>query len=136
VDAQFIFISHFMGQIDLRHVQWLCDMGEELERQCDFSAALKYYYAGNAYFAKLDGFNIEPASSTNTDHFDHLKLYETMCNSLQAVAVDEKYSEWVEQHPGVVLSGDFDLIIRIRHLKHCLNLASSETNPCLQHVRE
>jgi hypothetical protein len=130
-----LFLFLIMGQIDLRHVQWLCDMGEELERQCDFSAALKYYYAGNAYFAKLDGFNIEAESSTNIDDFDHLKLYETMCNSLQAVAVNKEYSEWVDQHPGVVLSGDFDNLIRIRHLKHCLNLASSETNPCLQHVR-
>ena len=111
-------------------------MGEELERQCDFSAALKYYYAGKIYFAKLDNVEIGFESVCNIGAFDHKQLYETICRALQAVGDDAKFSAWVEKHPGVVLSKEFDLENQTRHLRHCLNLSSIETAPSLLHVRE
>jgi hypothetical protein len=111
-------------------------MGEELERQCDFSAALKYYYAGKIYFAKLDNVDIGFKSACNIGPFDHQQLYETICCAMQAVGDDAKFSAWVEKHPGVVLSKEFDLENQTRHLRHCLNLSSLETTPSLLHVSE
>ncbi len=129
-------IVHTTLQIQRTHIAWLRDMGEELERQCDFSAALKYYYAGKMYFAKLDSFEIGFESVCNIGPFDHKQLYETICCALQAVVDDAKFSAWVEKHPGVVLSKEFDLENQTRHLRHCLNLSSIETTPTLLHVRE
>lgn len=128
-------IVHTTLQIHPRHIAWLRAMGEELERQCDFSAALKYYYAGKVYFAKLDNLEIGVESIRSIGPFDHKQLYETICCALQALVEDATFSAWAEKHPGVVLSKEFDLENQSRHLKHCLNLSSIETTPTLLHVR-
>lgn len=41
-------------QIQPKHVEWLLEKGKSLERACDFATALKYYFAGNVYFSRLD----------------------------------------------------------------------------------
>ncbi len=33
---------------------WILDTGKELERACDFAMALKYYFAGRMFFARLN----------------------------------------------------------------------------------
>ncbi len=129
-------IAHITHQIQRQHILWLQATGEELERQCDFSAALKYYYAGKVYFAKLDNVEIGFESECKIGEFDHKQLYETMCCALQAVADDANYRLWVETHPGAVLSKEFSSDSQTTHLKHCLNLSSSGSNPSLLHVRE
>ncbi len=45
-----IFIYNL--QIQDTHLEWLLEKGKELERACEFSMALKYYFAGKMYFAK------------------------------------------------------------------------------------
>ena len=34
-------------------IQWLLVRGQELERACNFATALKYYFAGRMFFARL-----------------------------------------------------------------------------------
>jgi hypothetical protein len=34
-------------------VKWILETGKELERACDFAMALKYYFAGRMFFARL-----------------------------------------------------------------------------------
>jgi hypothetical protein len=34
-------------------IQWLLVRGQELERACNFAIALKYYFAGRMFFARL-----------------------------------------------------------------------------------
>ena len=34
-------------------VEWILETGKELERACDFAMALKYYFAGRMFFARL-----------------------------------------------------------------------------------
>jgi hypothetical protein len=40
-------------QIKIKHIVWLLNKGKALERACEFSSALKYYFAGNMYFSRL-----------------------------------------------------------------------------------
>ncbi len=34
-------------------ISWLLDRGKALERACDFATAIKYYFAGRMFFARL-----------------------------------------------------------------------------------
>lgn len=34
-------------------IMWLLGRGKELERACDFATAIKYYFAGRMFFARL-----------------------------------------------------------------------------------
>jgi hypothetical protein len=44
-------------------VEWLLDTGKELERSCNFAMALKYYFAGRMFFARLKQSNQHPCLS-------------------------------------------------------------------------
>ena len=56
----FMFLSHaifqFLDSISsaLDPVEWIFNTGKELERSCDFAMALKYYFAGRMFFARLE----------------------------------------------------------------------------------
>jgi hypothetical protein len=45
----------FLDEIndDCDPVEWILETGKELERACDFAMALKYYFAGRMFFARL-----------------------------------------------------------------------------------
>jgi hypothetical protein len=129
--------AHRIYQIRLRHLQWLREVGEELERQCEFSSALKYYYAGLVYYARRDELTIGFQSTVTADCFDPEQLYETICEALHRIANTPKYHDWADRHMGVVLNPEtFELNHRIQHLKDCLNLKPAENNPTLQDVSE
>ena len=55
----FLFLPHaifqFLDSISpaLDPVEWIFNTGKELERSCDFAMALKYYFAGRMFFARL-----------------------------------------------------------------------------------
>jgi hypothetical protein len=114
-----------MIQIQPQHIVWLLETGEELERQCEFSTALKYYFAGIVYFAKLDNVDIFdhlPRTVCDFHMSDNTKLFETMCRALQGVAKESVFEMWAKAHPGVVLSEDFTAADQKRHLKNCLKI--------------
>jgi hypothetical protein len=48
----------FLTQItvDCDPVEWILINGKELERACEFAMALKYYFAGRMFFARLKNF--------------------------------------------------------------------------------
>lgn len=50
--------SQFLTQItvDCDPVEWILINGKELERACEFAMALKYYFAGRMFFARLKNF--------------------------------------------------------------------------------
>jgi hypothetical protein len=45
------FLDEFKDGCD--PVEWILETGKELERACDFAMALKYYFAGRMFFARL-----------------------------------------------------------------------------------
>ena len=47
-------LSQFLETIDdnCDPVSWILDTGKELERACEFAAALKFYFAGKMFFAR------------------------------------------------------------------------------------
>jgi len=57
--SMFLFLPHaifqFLDSISpaLDPVEWIFNTGKELERSCDFAMALKYYFAGRMFFARL-----------------------------------------------------------------------------------
>ncbi len=88
-------------------------MGKQLERQCEFAIALKYYYAGRAFYKK-------------TSHLEHsdpefkVPIYEALHDALSKVA--ERSPEWKLQHAGVLLPEVLGGVaiskeIRVRHVQ-------------------
>ena len=131
----FIFLNLLL-QIRLVHINWLSEMGQQLERRCEFASALKYYYTGKAYYSKLDKFGSLPRGSdsklamrcfqTNPDG-----LYRTMFEALQEVAISEKHKDWAKKHwPSWATDEQ-----KKSHLQECLNLRVSGEEPCIQTVR-
>ena len=61
-------------QIKHTHLEWLLDKGKELERACEFSMALKYYFAGKMYFKKLERqpTAMKPEQTQLRDEFSHM----------------------------------------------------------------
>jgi hypothetical protein len=60
-------------QIQDTHLEWLLDTGKELERACEFSMALKYYFAGKVYFAKRQIHqNLSPKQKQLMDEFHQM----------------------------------------------------------------
>lgn len=60
-------------QIEETHLDWLLEKGKELERACEFSMALKYYFAGKMYFKKRERRNAMPPEQKQLrDEFDHM----------------------------------------------------------------
>ena len=132
-------------QIRLHHIDWLYQTGQELDRKCEFAAALKYYYAGKVYYSKLDEFGSQPGYdssklSTITEGFKSNPdgLYVEIYRALQAVAIKNK--DWAEKHPGILLGtwahADADGKLQERqvcHLKDCL--CPQDAEPCLEVVR-
>ncbi len=45
------FLDEFKDDCD--PVEWILETGKELERACNFAMALKYYFAGRMFFARL-----------------------------------------------------------------------------------
>ena len=45
------FLNEFKDGCD--PVEWILETGKELERTCNFALALKYYFAGRMFFARL-----------------------------------------------------------------------------------
>jgi hypothetical protein len=81
-------------QLNFRHLSSLCEMGKQLERQCEFAIALKCYYAGRAFYRK----------NSHSEHSDpkfKMPLYEALHDALSKVA--ETSPEWKLQHAGVLL---------------------------------
>jgi hypothetical protein len=118
-------------------------MGQELERQCEFASALKYYYAGKVYYAKLHGFGSMPhgpnlalimdgfrTNSTKT----YSGLYQAMFQALCEVASSEKHKDWTKKHPGILLGSWASDEHKEIHLKGCLNLGVSDDDPRLETV--
>jgi hypothetical protein len=129
-------------QIHVCHIDWLLQTGEELDRKCEFAAALKYYYAGKVYYSKLDEFEFHGIDATaivegfkrNPDG-----LYVTLCDALKKVAEENK--DWADKHPGILLGlgtwtdvVDASVVenIQLRHLKNCL--CPRGAKPCLETV--
>jgi hypothetical protein len=52
-------------------VAWLLERGKKLERACEFANALKYYFAGRMYFARL-GDKLEGKMKLVKEEFDRL----------------------------------------------------------------
>ncbi len=50
--AMFQFLESIAPPVD--PVEWLLATGKELERSCNFAMALKYYFAGRMFFARLN----------------------------------------------------------------------------------
>jgi hypothetical protein len=80
-------------------------MGEELDRKCEFAAALKYYYAGKVYYSKLDEFGFQQhgydsSAITNVFSSNPDGLYVAIFSVLKEVA---KNKDWAEKHPGILL---------------------------------
>ena len=57
-----LLVSHFMCQFlqsiltiraECDPISWILETGKELERSCDFAMALKYYFAGRMFCARL-----------------------------------------------------------------------------------
>ncbi len=125
-------------QIRLCHIQWLLRTGEELDRKCEFAAALKFYYSGKVYYSKLEefGFQLNGChASAMIKGFEENPdgLYVAICSALKKVA--EQNKDWVEQHPGILLGqwSECDEKIQLCHLKHCLSPRDAE--PRLDAVR-
>jgi hypothetical protein len=49
------------------------DTGKELERACDFAVALKFYFAGRIFFARLKYFKTKKSLSRNIENFEGLE---------------------------------------------------------------
>lgn len=125
-------------QIQLCHLQWLCEIGQELERQCEFAAALKFYFAGKVYYAKIDGFVSQLPHSNSAlinqgFRSNQSGLYQTMCRALQEVAKTQR--DWVEKHPGLLLGPWATEEQKENHLKDCLNLGVCDAATRLEAVR-
>jgi hypothetical protein len=111
-------------------------MGQQLERRCEFASALKYYYTGKVYYAKLDKFGLKPRgpdSKLTMEGFETNPpgLYETMFQALQEVANMEEHKNWAKKHWASWATNEH----KETHLKECLNLSDSDGAPCLQAVR-
>ncbi len=114
-------------------------MGQELERHCEFASALKYYYTGKVYYAKLDELGSKPYeldSASVKDSFErHLpQLYHAMFQALQAVAASENHKEWAKKHTGVLLGSWASDEQKENHMKDCLNFGVSDGSPGLKTV--
>lgn len=135
-------LSHLLTllfQIRIRHIEWLLRTGEELDRKCEFAAALKYYYAGKVYYSKLDehGYQLHGCGvSEILNGFEENRdgLYSAMCGALKEIA--EQNKDWSERHSGILLGpwcGPVDKHIQLLHLKH--SLCPGDAQPCLETVR-
>jgi hypothetical protein len=107
-------------------------MGQQLERQCEFALALKYYYTGKVYYAKLNKFGSQPRgpdSKLALEGFRTDGLYDTMFQALQMVAGMEEHKDWAKKHWPSWATDDH----KKTHLRECLNV--SDDVPCLQAVQ-
>ena len=107
-------------------------MGQQLERQCEFALALKYYYTGKVYYAKLDKYGLQPRgpdSKLAMESFPTDGLFDTMFQALQMVARMEAHKDWAKKHWASWASDDQ----KKTHLRECLNV--SDGVPCLQAVQ-
>ena len=96
-------------------------MGQQLERQCEFALALKYYYTGKVYYAKLDKFGSQPRGPA-MESFRTDGLYDTMFRALEMVA--GQHEDWAKKHWPSWASVDQKRI----HLRECLKVADDA--PC------
>jgi hypothetical protein len=114
--------------------------GEELDRKCEFAAALKYYYAGKVYYSKLDEFRFQLHGCDASEIINGFEenrdgFYATMCSALKEIA--EQNKDWSERHPGILLGpwcGTVDENIQLLHLKH--SLCPGDAQPSLDTVRQ
>jgi hypothetical protein len=118
------------------HINWLSEMGQQLERRCEFASALKYYYTGKVYYSKLDKFGSLPRGPDSKLIMRIFQknpggLYLTMFEALQQVASSEKHQHWANKHWASWATDKQKHL----HLKACLNLCVSDKTPCIQAVR-
>ncbi len=114
--------------------------GEELDRKCEFAAALKYYYAGKVYYSKLDEFRFQLHGCDASEIINGFEenrdgLYATMCSALKEIA--EQNKDWSDRHPGILLGPWCDTVdenIQLLHLKH--SLCPGDAQPSLDTVRQ
>jgi hypothetical protein len=71
------FLDEFKDGCD--PVEWILETGKELERACDFAMALKYYFAGRMFFARLK---------------KHSQLHQRPAVSEQWKAVEKKWTKF------------------------------------------
>jgi hypothetical protein len=105
-------------------------MGQQLERQCEFALALKYYYTGKVYYAKLDKFGSQPRGPDSKLAMESFRtdtdgLYRTMFKALQAVAGMEEHKDWAKKNWASWATDDQ----KWAHLRECL-----DGSACLQAV--
>ena len=128
-------ILNLLCQIRLVHINWLNEMGQQLERRCEFASALKYYYTGKVYYSKLDKFGSMPRGLdlklVMRGFFNPNGLYQTMFEALQQVANSEEHKDWAKKHWASWATDEQ----KHSHLKACLNLCVSDEDPSLQTVR-
>ena len=91
-------------QITFDHVSAVCDIGKELERECDFATALKYYYAGRAYYAKRAVEMSTSLSSSTTCK----PIFHALHDALTKVA--ENDANWKIRNSGGLLQSHFGVI--------------------------
>ncbi len=63
-------------------VEWILETGKELERACDFAMALKYYFAGRMFFARLKKFLQLYQRSADPEVQEKWRKYEKEFNEL------------------------------------------------------
>ncbi len=51
------FLTHIT--VDCDPIEWILINGKELERACEFAMALKYYFSGRMFFARLKEFSLK-----------------------------------------------------------------------------
>jgi hypothetical protein len=123
-------ILNLLCQIRLVHIKWLSEIGQQLERRCEFASALKYYYTGKVYYSKLDNFGSLPRGTDSKSIVTSFQtnpdgLYETMFEALQQVANSKEYEDWAKKHWASWATDEQ----KQSHLKACLNLCVSDEDP-------
>ena len=113
-------------------MNWLSEMGQQLERQCEFALALKYYYTGKVYYAKLDKFGSQPCGPDKKLALEGFRpdgLYEAMFQALEMVAGMQEHQDWTKKHwPSWATHHQ-----KMTRLIECLNVC--DRTPCLQSVQ-
>jgi hypothetical protein len=121
-------------QLNFCHLSSLCEMGKQLERQCEFAIALKCYYAGRAFYKKH-------SHSEHSDPKFKMPIYEALHDALSKVA--ETSPEWKLQHAGVLLPEVLGGVaiskeIRVQHVQtlisSCCQNKSQQHNEEVSHV--
>jgi hypothetical protein len=85
------------------------DTGQELERECEFGMALKYYFAGRMFFARLrQHLKHQPAPKRILEMAPTLgkkfqDLYEGLLPMTNAQASNN--NNWHSQHPPIIHIG-------------------------------